>query len=441
MPRIFKTSGKLLPRWSKPSIVYLARTPWRNTLCKKIMQAKIIIMTCYGCCCYKRINSSRSLFPMSTWGKNKETKDCSRLHVTWPDTVIKRAHLASLFFNWFTSGHHRSIKRSRRTRSWRFIAWGSLVFVRGWSDGWKWRRCVMRWGYGCLWMSVCGTNSTPPTEWQRAQSCNTRCHFWVRLSTLCGSHSAKMGVYECHFTTRLQQTGNFVDSPHLVWALQDGLRCTMDRVLTDHHPQTLRQGLPLLYPGSNHLSINFSGRGYMRENGDKVDQGWMLSSNISSHKSTMPHRGVENHANWNPDISTLKYSSSLSRQRHHGGQTSLHQWPCRRSPLLTSTRTHPYVWHVSAPAGHVSISTKCWRNSWVNACSTTKSTWSFTSRYLRETTSKSSPTNWIGTITSWNSCREAQELWVQYHRGQSGMQIACFRLHPKGKTQLNYDIR
>ena len=77
----------------------------------------------------------------------------------------------------------------------------------------------------------------------------------------------------------------------------------------------------------------------------------------------------------------------------------------------------------------------------MNACSTTTSTWSFTSRYLRETTSKSSPTNWMGMITSWNSCREAQELWVHYQRGQSGMQIACFRLHPKGETQLNYDIR
>ena len=83
----------------------------------------------------------------------------------------------------------------------------------------------------------------------------------------------------------------------------------------------------------------------------------------------------------------------------------------------------------------------------MNACSTMTSTWSFTSRYLvnptwsLETTSESSPTNWMGTITSWNSCWEAQELWVQYQRGQSGMQIACFRLHPKGKTQVNYDIR
>ena len=49
----------------------------------------------------------------------------------------------------------------------------------------------------------------------------------------------------------------------------------MDRVLTDHHPQTPRQGLPLLHPCSNHLSINFSGRGLhakeWRQGGPRVD--------------------------------------------------------------------------------------------------------------------------------------------------------------------------
>jgi len=35
--------------------------------------------------------------------------------------------------------------------------------------------------------------------------------------------SATMGDSERHFTTRLHQTGNFVGSPHVVQALQNGL--------------------------------------------------------------------------------------------------------------------------------------------------------------------------------------------------------------------------
>ena len=42
--------------------------------------------------------------------------------------------------------------------------------------------------------------------------------------------SATMGVCERHFTTRLRQTGNFVDSPHVVRALEDGLPRAVDRV-------------------------------------------------------------------------------------------------------------------------------------------------------------------------------------------------------------------
>ena len=44
--------------------------------------------------------------------------------------------------------------------------------------------------------------------------------------------SATMGVRERHFTTQLRQTGNFVDSPHVVRALQSRLERAVDRVLT-----------------------------------------------------------------------------------------------------------------------------------------------------------------------------------------------------------------
>ena len=42
--------------------------------------------------------------------------------------------------------------------------------------------------------------------------------------------SSRMGVRERHFNTRLRQTGNFVHSPHVVQALQDGLRRAVDRL-------------------------------------------------------------------------------------------------------------------------------------------------------------------------------------------------------------------
>ena len=45
--------------------------------------------------------------------------------------------------------------------------------------------------------------------------------------------SARMGVRERHFTTRLRQTGNFVDTPHVAQALQDGLQRAMANALND----------------------------------------------------------------------------------------------------------------------------------------------------------------------------------------------------------------
>ena len=51
---------------------------------------------------------------------------------------------------------------------------------------------------------------------------------------------ATMGVCKRLLTTRLRQTGNFVDSHHVVRAFQDGLRRVIHRVLTtspDLHDQ------------------------------------------------------------------------------------------------------------------------------------------------------------------------------------------------------------
>ena len=86
--------------------------------------------------------------------------------------------------------------------------------------------------------------------------------------------SATMGVRERHFTTRLHQTGNFVDSPHVVRALQDGLRRAVDRVLTttpDHHDQD-RLYFTL---SSNRLTSNFQGWGLRagdwRDGGARLD--------------------------------------------------------------------------------------------------------------------------------------------------------------------------
>ena len=52
--------------------------------------------------------------------------------------------------------------------------------------------------------------------------------FEFDLEPFVDRQSSQMGVRERHFNTRLLQTGNFVDSPHVVQALQDGLRRAMD---------------------------------------------------------------------------------------------------------------------------------------------------------------------------------------------------------------------
>ena len=87
--------------------------------------------------------------------------------------------------------------------------------------------------------------------------------------------SARMGVRERHFTTRLRQTGNFVDTPHVAQALRDALQRAMANALNDipdlHDDNRLYFSI-----SSNRLSQgDFHGWGLRarewREGGDRVD--------------------------------------------------------------------------------------------------------------------------------------------------------------------------
>ena len=83
-----------------------------------------------------------------------------------------------------------------------------------------------------------------------------------------------MGVRERHFNTRLRQTGNFVDTPQLVPALQDGLRRAVNRVLATTPDLHDRDRLYFTL-SSNRLTSNFQGwglrAGEWREGGDRLD--------------------------------------------------------------------------------------------------------------------------------------------------------------------------
>ena len=85
----------------------------------------------------------------------------------------------------------------------------------------------------------------------------------------------RTGVHERHFTTRLRQTGNFVDTPPVAQALRDGLQRAMARVLNNipglHDDDRLYFNI-----SSNRLSRgSFNGwgarAGEWREGGDRVD--------------------------------------------------------------------------------------------------------------------------------------------------------------------------
>jgi len=72
--------------------------------------------------------------------------------------------------------------------------------------------------------------------------------------------SNHMGVRERHFNTRLRQTGNFVDTPQLLPALQNGLKRAVNRVLTTT-PDLNDQDRLYFTLSSNRLTSNFQGWG------------------------------------------------------------------------------------------------------------------------------------------------------------------------------------
>ena len=98
--------------------------------------------------------------------------------------------------------------------------------------------------------------------------------FKFDLEPFVDRQNSRMGVHERHFSTRLRQTGNFVDSPHVVQALQDGLRRAVDRVLTTT-PNLHDQDRLYFTLSSNRLTSNFQGwglrAGEWREGGARLD--------------------------------------------------------------------------------------------------------------------------------------------------------------------------
>ena len=93
--------------------------------------------------------------------------------------------------------------------------------------------------------------------------------FEFELEPYVDRRSNHMGVRERHFNTRLRQAGNFVDTPHLVPALQDGLRRAVNRVLATK-PDLHDQDRLYFTLSSNRLTSNFQGWGYVLGNGEKA---------------------------------------------------------------------------------------------------------------------------------------------------------------------------
>ena len=93
--------------------------------------------------------------------------------------------------------------------------------------------------------------------------------FEFELEPYVDRRSNHMGVRERHFNTRLRQTGNFVDTPQLVPALQDGLRRAVNRVLATTPDLHDRDRLYFTL-SSNRLTSNFQGWGYVLGNGEKA---------------------------------------------------------------------------------------------------------------------------------------------------------------------------
>ena len=86
--------------------------------------------------------------------------------------------------------------------------------------------------------------------------------------------SSRMGVRERHFNTRLRQTGNLIPDQNITEALQDGLRRTVNQVLTTT-PHLNDQDRLYFTIGSNRLHNNFHGWGLQarewRQGGERME--------------------------------------------------------------------------------------------------------------------------------------------------------------------------
>jgi len=101
-----------------------------------------------------------------------------------------------------------------------------------------------------------------------------------------------MGVCERHFTTQLRQTGNFVDSRHVVRTLQDGLQRAVDRVLTT--------------TSNLHDQDRLSGGDYAPANSEMVESVWMPFSIVWFKPST-----ATNNLKWTIRFNFLSHKSTI----------------------------------------------------------------------------------------------------------------------------------
>ena len=108
-------------------------------------------------------------------------------------------------------------------------------------------------------------------------------------------------------------------------------------------------------------------------------------------------------------------NASARPKSNHSTTPRVPSFPGYRHPRCPSRLRRQRPPRGSPPVGCVSISTKLW-NCWVNACSISTPTRSFTSRSQInpalpwEATSDSSPEIWKLTTTLWNSCQEALRI-------------------------------
>ena len=101
---------------------------------------------------------------------------------------------------------------------------------------------------------------------------NAEGRFEFVLDPFIDRQSVRMGVRERHVTTRMRQTGNFIDRPQLVPALERGLRDAMNCVLEQDMADQDRLYFTI---ASDRLTSNFQGYGLTagewRNGGDRVD--------------------------------------------------------------------------------------------------------------------------------------------------------------------------